>query len=135
MTSERGILDTNIVILLERLDARHLPGVPDITTITLAELAVGPLAASDDDERRRRERHVDDARRLFPYPLPFDAAAADAFATVAANLRSRGRKARARAFDAMIAAIALASGLPLYTTNPSDFTAIDGLAVVEVPSP
>ena len=40
-------------------------------------------------------------------------------------------EARGRAYDAMIAAIALANGLPLYTCNPRDFAGIDGLEVLE----
>jgi hypothetical protein len=35
----------------------------------------------------------------------------------------------------MIAATALANGLPLYTCNPKDFAGIDGLTVVAVPVP
>jgi predicted nucleic acid-binding protein len=35
----------------------------------------------------------------------------------------------------MIAATALANGLALYTCNPADFTAIDGLDVIAVPLP
>jgi tRNA(fMet)-specific endonuclease VapC len=35
----------------------------------------------------------------------------------------------------MIAAVALANGLPLYTCNPDDFTSIDGLTVISVPHP
>jgi predicted nucleic acid-binding protein len=35
----------------------------------------------------------------------------------------------------MIAATALANGLPVYTCNPADFTGIDDLQVVAVPVP
>ncbi|MGH8921723.1 MAG: hypothetical protein ACRDZY_05770 [Acidimicrobiales bacterium] len=35
----------------------------------------------------------------------------------------------------MIAATAIANALPIYTYNPSDFAAIDGLTVVDVPHP
>jgi len=35
----------------------------------------------------------------------------------------------------MIAATALANGLPLNTCNPKDFAGIDGLTVVAVPVP
>jgi len=42
-----------------------------------------------------------------------------------------GRKAReARAVDLMIAAVACSVDLPLYTRNPSDFAALEG--VVEI---
>jgi predicted nucleic acid-binding protein len=54
---------------------------------------------------------------------------------VAATLPRAGRKVNARAYDAMIAATALANGLPLYTCNPNDFVGIEGLEVVPVPLP
>ena len=54
---------------------------------------------------------------------------------VAASLRRAGRKTNARAYDAMIAATALANDLPIYTCNPDDFAGIDGLEVVPVPLP
>ncbi len=105
-----------------------------ITTITLAELTVGPLVADSDAERAARQAHLQQAESDFD-PLPFDAAAARAFGRVAAALRKSGRKPAARAYDAMIAATALAHALPLYTCNPDDFTGIDGLGVVPVPVP
>ena len=67
--------------------------------------------------------------------LPFDSEAARAFGRVAASLRRSGRKTAARAYDAMIAAIALSQDLPLYTCNPDDFDGIDGLTVVAIPHP
>jgi predicted nucleic acid-binding protein len=56
-------------------------------------------------------------------PLPFDAGCARAFGRVAASLRRPGRKAQARAYDALIAATALANARPVYTRNPDDFGA------------
>jgi predicted nucleic acid-binding protein len=44
-------------------------------------------------------------------------------------LRQSGRKTQARAFDALIAATALAHDLPLYTRNAQDFEGITGLDV------
>ena len=131
----RGILDTSTVILLTRLsDPTLLPAEPLITAVTLAELSVGPLVARSDQERAARQAHLQQAETDFD-PIPFDAAAARAFGQVAASLRRSGRKSTARAYDAMIAATALANGLPVYTCNPSDFSGIDGLAVVAVPHP
>ncbi|MBI2755145.1 MAG: type II toxin-antitoxin system VapC family toxin [Chloroflexi bacterium] len=131
----RGLLDTSTVILLPRLaDPRRLPPEPLISAVTLAELSVGPLVARTADERAARQAHVQQAESDFD-PLPFDAAAARAFGQVAASLRRHGRKVQARAYDAMIAATALANGLPVYTCNPEDFAGIDGLTVVAVPHP
>ena len=135
MTDTRaGVLDTNIVLLLDRLQPDALPAEPRITTITLAELSVGPLATNSPAEQALRQVRVQEAESSFD-PLPFDAAAARAFGQVAAQLRQGGRRVQARAFDALIAATAIANGLPLYTCNPRDFTGIDGLDIVPVPHP
>ena len=131
----RGILDTSTLILLGRLrDTDPLPAEPLITTITLAELSVGPLVASTDEERSARQAHLQQAEADFD-PLPFDAAAARSFGRVAAGLRRAGRKPAARAYDAMVGAIAISSGLPIHTCNPRDFAGIEGLTVVAVPHP
>lgn len=131
----RGVLDTSTVIALPALrDPDALPAEPLITAITLAELSVGPLVASSDLERAARQAHLQQAEADFE-PLPFDAAAARSFGRVAASLRRAGRKPAARAYDAMIAATALANDLPVYTCNPTDFEGIDGLEVVAVPIP
>jgi tRNA(fMet)-specific endonuclease VapC len=123
----RGILDTSAVIALGRMtNATPLPAEPLITSVTLAELSVGPLVARDERERAARQAHLQQAEADFN-PLPFDADAARAFGRVAASLRRAGRKPAARAYDAMIAATAIASELPLYTCNPDDFAGIDDL--------
>lgn len=129
-----GVLDTNTVVLVGRLDPKDLPGEPVITAVTLAELSVGPLATTDEAERAVRLVRLQRVEATFE-PLPFDAAAARAFGGVAASLRGSGRKTRARAFDAMIAAIAVANDLPVYTCNPRDFAGIDGLRVHAIRHP
>ena len=131
----RGILDTSTVILLSRLESPEaLPAEPLITTVTLAELSVGPLVTPDENERAARQARLQQAEADFE-PLPFDADAARAFGRVAASLRRAGRKTTAWAYDAMIAATAMARGLPLYTCNPADFAGLDELEVVPVPHP
>lgn len=132
-SSRRGVLDTSTLIQLGQVaDADALPEEPLITAITLAELSVGPLVARTEAERAARQAHLQQAEADFD-PLPFDRAAAHSFGQVAASLRRSGRKHTARAYDALIAATAVASGLPVYTCNPGDFSGIDGLAVVRVP--
>lgn len=121
-----GLLDTNLVIDLARVFAEDLPEIPMISAITLAELSVGPLVASDPAERSRRQHILQLAEASFD-PLPFDAAAARSFGAVAASLRSSGRKPMARGYDALIAAVAISQGMPVYTANPDDFAHIEGL--------
>ena len=129
MSHPEGLLDTSVVLALPSLtDPSVLPDVALISAVTLAELSVGPLVATDDLERARRLATLQQAEADFE-PIPFDAAAARAFGQVAASYRRSGRKPAARSFDAMIAATALANGLPLYTANPDDFVGIDGLVV------
>lgn len=133
--AQQGLLDTSTLILLGRIgDAAALPDEPLISTITLAELSVGPLVADTDGEREARQAHLQQAEADFE-PIPFDVDAARAFGRVAASLHRAGRKATARAYDAMIAAVAVAHDLPLYTCNPDDFTGIDALEIVAVAHP
>jgi len=134
-SSPQGLLDTSTLILLGRLSpAAPLPAEAFISTITLAELSVGPLAAGTDEVRAARQAHLQQAEADFE-PIPFDASAARAFGRVAASLRSSGRKPAARAYDTLIAATAIANTLPLYTCNPSDFAGIGELVIIEVPHP
>lgn len=131
----KGLLDTSTLILMGRLsDTSSLPQEPVISAVTLAELSVGPLVATDEAERADRQAHLQQAEADFE-PLPFDAAAARSFGQVAASLRRAGRKPAARTYDAMIAATAVAHGLPVHTCNPGDFAGIVGLTVVAVPHP
>lgn len=54
-------------------------------------------------------------------PLPFDLSAARTFGVVFAAVQKTGRKSRRRIVDLMIASVAAANGLPLYTRNADDF--------------
>lgn len=120
----RGLIDTSVVIDLERIAPDGLPSEIAIAAVTLAELAAGPHATGDATERARRQERLQRAEATFD-AIPFDAAAARAYGRLYAEVASGGRKARGkRALDLLIAATALAAGLPLYTRNPSDF---DGL--------
>lgn len=136
MTDERaelGLLDTNVVILLPRLrDPATLPVRSRISAVTLAELSVGPLVARTDDERAQRQAVLQQAEAEWD-AVPFDAPAARAYGRIAARLRAAGRKPAARAFDALIAATAVANGLPLYTTDRDGYRGIDGLDLRLVP--
>ena len=129
----RGLIDTSVVIDLDRIAQADLPLELAVSAITMAELAAGPHVATDPAERARRQDRLQRAEATFD-PLPVDADVARAYGRVYAMVTASGRKARGRrAVDLLIAATALAAGLPLYTRNPDDFAGLsDLLDVVEI---
>lgn len=133
MRHPRGLLDTSTVLRLHELDEEDLPVDAAISTITLAELSLGPLVAVDDDERAARLAQLQRADVDYGEPLPFDVEAARPFAQVAADIRKAGRRPKTRAFDAPIAATAKSAQLPLYTFNADGFTGLRGVEIVALP--
>lgn len=130
----RGLLDTSVVIDLEKIDARSLPRELAISALTFAELAAGPHATDDDVERGRRQDRLQRVEATMD-PLPFDDRCARAYGRVYAATRGSDRKPRgSRAVDLLIAAVALANDLPLFTRNPEDFEHLSsiGLAIRSV---
>jgi len=126
----RALLDASVLIDIHRVEASALPGVLAISALTMAELATGPHATDDPEERARRQERLQRVESSFD-PLPFDAAAARAYGRIYAAVAGTGRKVRGRrAVDLMIAAVALATQLPLYTLNESDFAGLEDLIEV-----
>lgn len=131
MTAEpqRGLVDTNIVILRDRLAPDDLPDEIAISAVTLAELSAGPHAVVGDDAAARAERgrRIGILQRVESEfdPLPFDAAAARVYGQLTGAVRALGRAPRRRHADLQIAATAAANTLPLYTTNPDDFAGLE----------
>jgi predicted nucleic acid-binding protein len=131
----RGLIDTSVVIDLERVGADALPAELAVSAITMAELTAGPHATADSDERARRQDRLQRAEATFD-PLPVDATVARAYGRIYAAVAGAGRKARgARSLDLLIAATALASDLPLYTRNPADFRGIQSLVEIVAVEP
>ena len=129
---QRGLLDTSVVIDLEKLNPTQLPSEVAVSALTMAELAAGPHATADAEERGRRQDRLQRAEAAFD-PLPFDADAARAYGRIFSAVVSSGRRARgARAVDLLIAATALAAGLPIYTRNGDDFLSLETLVEVVV---
>lgn len=128
--SPRGLIDTSVVIDLPDIELNRLPVEIAISAVTLAELAAGPHATSDSAERAKRQDRLQRAEATFE-PLPIDASVARAYGRVYAAIVASGRKARGRrAVDLLIAATAVAAGLPLYTRNPDDFSGLAGLVQI-----
>jgi predicted nucleic acid-binding protein len=140
----QGMLDTNILIMRRWVDPAELPDEMAISAITLAELSAGPHLVRPGGEQAEYHEHAERARRLDVLqraenefdPIPFDSEAARAFGQVAAAVVAAGRTPRRRTADLMIAATAIAAGLPLFTTNPDDFAGLTRLlAVIPVTRP
>lgn len=114
-TSSADVLfDTSVVIAiaggrLTRIDERGA-----MSAVTLAELEFGVAQASGAVERTVRLRATHVARRLFR-TLVVDDAVAREFGPLRAALRASGR--RPGFADVLIAATALAHGLPLHTAD------------------
>jgi predicted nucleic acid-binding protein len=143
-THQRGLLDTNIMILRKWIDPTELPAEMAISAITLAELSAGPHQVRRNDEQDDYDEHAERARRLDVLqraenefdPIPFDAEAARIYGRVTAAVIGAGRQPRRRIADLMIAAVSMAQTLPLFTTNPGDFAGLGALlAIVPVTRP
>ncbi|MFI6482898.1 type II toxin-antitoxin system VapC family toxin [Nonomuraea sp. NPDC050663] len=125
----RGVVDTNVIILMEHLDATELPEEIVLTTVTMAELSAGPHYTADPVERAARIERIHVAEALFE-TLPFDSRAARRYGQITAAVLAAGRNPRPRRVDLLIAAIASAHRLPLYTVNPKDFAGLEALLSV-----
>jgi len=125
-----GVIDTSVVIELERIEPERLPAEVAISAVTLAELAAGPHATSDPAERARRQDRLQRTEATFE-PLPIDGAVARAYGRIYAAVAAGGRKAHGRrALDLLVAATALAADLPIYTRNCDDFVGLEDLLEV-----
>ncbi|SFK50742.1 hypothetical protein SAMN05216275_12726 [Streptosporangium canum] len=127
--AESGVLDTRTYIDLELIDPARLPTIPEITAITLAELHQGVAMAKSAGARAARMEKLGAAVTDFE-PLPFDGDAAARYGTLVALTIAADRDPRPRRMDLMIAAVASARGLPLYTRNDADFKGLEGIVTV-----
>jgi predicted nucleic acid-binding protein len=129
---ESGVLDTSVYIDLALLDPAALPVTPELTAITMAELHQGVAMARDATSRAARTEKLGAAIVEFE-PLPFDGPAAARYGTLVALTVEANRDPKPRRLDLMIAAIASAHGLPLYTRNAKDLVGLaDMVHIVEV---
>lgn len=110
------------------LDPAPFPAEIAISVLTLGELATGPHAARDELTRARRQSHLEFVEANLE-ALPFDPACARAYGIIYAAVGRKGpKKVRGgRAIGLMIAATALAHGLPLYTRNAKDLRGLEDL--------
>jgi predicted nucleic acid-binding protein len=125
----RGLLDTSVVIDHDVIDPKLLPDESAISAVTLAELAAGPHATDNSEERARRQDRLQWAAVTWD-PVPFDQEGARVYGRMFAAARAAGQTSRSRFADLLIASTAAANDLPLYTRNPDDFRALQGILKV-----
>lgn len=132
MNAERsvGLVDTSILVGFEGdrgIDVDLLPDELLVSAVTVGELELGVLAASDVEVRARRLATLRFASSLDP--IPVDGAVASSWALLRVRLREEGRRMPAN--DSWIAATALAYDVPLITQD-EDFLGTPGLTVVRL---
>jgi len=126
----RALLDTSFFVAAESgRPLGDIPGVEetDISVVTLAELTLGVLLANN-DQRAVRLGTLSAVESTWD-PLPVGAEVARTFARIVADLRVRGR--RVPVLDALIAATAVAEGLPVVTQD-RDYDAMPEVSVIRV---
>jgi len=126
----QGLLDTSVLIDLD--DPAVVGALPDLSAISvigLAELAAGPHLAVDPIERAKRQVRLQQVESRFD-PLVLDSAAARSYGQVVAAVVAAGRSHRSRVADLLLAAVAHARKLPLYTRNPDDFYGLEDLITI-----
>lgn len=125
-----GVLDTSVFIATEtgrQLMESLIPAEVATTVITLAELQVGVLAATNSEIRAQRLATLESVADL--EALPVDEKAAGMWARLRIHLAETGRRARIN--DLWIAAIAASRRLPVVTQD-EDFDVLEGVADLAV---
>jgi predicted nucleic acid-binding protein len=126
----RGLADTSVFIAHESgrpLDLEALPTELAVSVVTIGELRVGVLAATDADTRGRRLDTLTAALALDPVPIDDEVAAE--WARLRIMLRDNQRRLPVN--DSWIAATAMALGVPVVTQD-NDYPELGQLRVLRV---
>jgi predicted nucleic acid-binding protein len=132
--SSAGLLDTSVFIARETGRALgELPNRVAVSVVTIAELQLGVLNATDDDTRAHRADTLALARAADP--IPISEAVMTTWARLVADCKAAGIHRTVKLTDALIAATAVEHGLPVVTQD-GDYAKIanayTALQIVEV---
>lgn len=113
---EHGLLDTSVFIAQE--SGRRLAELPAhvaVSVVTIGELQLGVLAATDTETRTRRADTLALARAADPVPI--SEAVMVTWARLVADCRRAKVHRTVKLTDALIAATAIEHGLPVVTQD------------------
>lgn len=130
MTARRALADTSVFIGLEaaRIDATPFTEYEwGVSVVTLGELRLGVLQASDHEAAARRLSTYQLAQRF--EPLSIDEAVSEVWALLVSRLRAAKRRVPIN--DSWIAATAVAHDVPIVTQD-SDYDAIADVEVITI---
>lgn len=111
-----GLLDTSVFIARET--GRPLGELPErvaVSVVTIGELQLGVLNATDDATRARRADTLALARAADP--IPISEAVMTTWARLVTDCRAAGIHRTVKLTDALIAATAVEHGLPVVTQD------------------
>jgi predicted nucleic acid-binding protein len=129
-----GLLDTSVFIAREA--SRPLAALPTrvtVSVVTIGQLELGVLSATDGTARARRADTLAFARTVDPVPIGESVMAA--WARLVVDCRDAGIHRTVKLADALIAATAIDLGLPVVTQDDDYDRMADahpGLRVVKV---
>jgi predicted nucleic acid-binding protein len=117
-----GLVDTSVFIAREsNRRVGELPARVAVSVVTIGELQLGVLAATNAERRSRRADTLALARAADP--LPISEAVMVSWAHLVADCRAAGVRRAVKLTDSLIAATAIEHGLPVVTQD-DDFDAI-----------
>jgi predicted nucleic acid-binding protein len=124
-----ALADTSLFIAIEqnRPISDQPPEQISVSVITIGELRLGVLAATDANSRARRLETLSRVEALDP--LPVDSQVAHAWAVLRLALRDQGKRMPLN--DSWIAATAIAHHLPV-ASQDGDYDDSPGLEVIRV---
>lgn len=125
----KAVADTSVFIAQETgRELGEIPAKIAVSVITVAELELGVLRATDPEARAIRLSTLSRVQSVYQL-LPVGAEVASCFARIAAAERSRGR--RLRRHDTWIAATAMRHGAAVLTQD-ADFSSFEEVEVIRV---
>ena len=116
MSEPAGLLDTSVFIAREvERPLGELPTRVTVSVVTIGELELGVLSASNAAARARRGDTLSLARTAEPVPISESVMAA--WARLVMDCRAAGIQQTVKLTDALIAATAIDLGLPVVTQD------------------